>query len=232
MSEQELLSIEEVAARLNVSVEKLNHWVKQDKFPCQIKKGKMAFSDTAIKTWLEDNLKAAHNKLTAEHQSLQTPPPRRGRSMFDFILRGGVFYNIDGATPQDVITNALNAMPLPNYCNKAGVIEQILERESIVSTALGNGVAVPHARNPLMEHEDDERIAICFLRHPIDFRALDREPVTALFIMMSHARRSHLQMLQRISFFCSQDDFIAMLKRRAQKEEIFEYLDAHRQVID
>lgn len=68
-----------------------------------------------------------------------------------------------------------------------GVIEDeepfyqaVLDREAIVSTGIGMGVAIPHAKLPSFEHFF---IAVARLRHGVDWNALDKEPVRLVFMI-------------------------------------------------
>ena len=224
------LKIEEVASMLNVSVDTLNRWVDHDRFPCSTVNGEMFFSEEEISEWMRFHRDSARQKLS--ERGIAAVPPRAGRGLVDLVMRGGIFYQVAGELPAQAIASAVGQMHLPESCDRQKLIELMQEREKVISTAIGAGIAVPHARNPVLENEDDERVAIAFLRSPVDFRALDRVPVSVLFIMLSANRRTHLQMLQRIGFFASQDDFLALLRRRAPREEICAYLEAHRQVTD
>lgn len=59
-------------------------------------------------------------------------------------------------------------------------LQAIIEREKIVSTGIGMGVAIPHAKFPTFNHFF---IAIGILRKPIDWHALDRAPVRIVFMI-------------------------------------------------
>lgn len=232
MADQEYYSASEAAKYLNVSLETLKHWVRQDKFPCLTRSGEMVFSKKSIEDWLSGHLESAQQRLVSVGNMVRSSTPRAGHAMFDLLLRGRIGYQLPGSTPTEVIANAVAEMTLPDYCNREEVTSLIQERENIFSTAIGRGIAVPHARNPILKNETDEMLGLFFLKYPIDFKALDREPVSVIFLMLSAGRRSHLQMLQRIGFFCAQDEFLELLKRQPIREEILEYFNDHRQVID
>ncbi len=233
MGTEKLLHINEVATMLNVSVEVLSNWVESEKFPCQSIDGKMSFCKEEILRWQESHLESAQKRLSENLSMSTNAKPRPGRSLFDFIKRGGVHYNIAGKTIGEVLENSMAVMPLPSLdIDRSTLTDTIKEREKIITTAIGRGVAIPHTRTPVLNSPDDERVGLFFLRNPVDFRALDRMPVSTLFIMLSCERRTHLQILQRIGYFCSQRAFTELLERRASQSEILEYLDVHRQIIE
>ena len=52
----------------------------------------------------------------------------------------------------------------------------LLARESLGSTGIGDGVAIPHVRNPVVLHVSEPVVTLSFLETPIDFHALDGKP--------------------------------------------------------
>jgi PTS system nitrogen regulatory IIA component len=78
------------------------------------------------------------------------------------------------------------------------IFDALLQRERLGSTGVGRGIAIPHARIAGLA-----RIAAVFaqLDEPIDFDALDGEPVDLVFVLLApeHAGADHLKALARIS---------------------------------
>ncbi|WP_369062452.1 PTS sugar transporter subunit IIA [Caulobacter sp. 73W] len=78
-------------------------------------------------------------------------------------------------------------------------LDALLEREAAGSTGVGQGVAVPHARLPGL---DRMRAVVVRLEQPIDFDAVDDQPVdlmVALFAPSEAASSEHLRALARVS---------------------------------
>ncbi|MGE3172947.1 MAG: PTS sugar transporter subunit IIA [Planctomycetota bacterium] len=84
--------------------------------------------------------------------------------------------------------------------------KKLLERESIGSTGLGNGVAVPH-----LKHDDIERpsLVLARARTPIEWQSIDGRPVSIMFLVISSAAdpEAHLQCLRWISTLARNADF-------------------------
>jgi PTS system nitrogen regulatory IIA component len=81
-------------------------------------------------------------------------------------------------------------------CRK--IFDTLLQRERLGSTGVGRGIAIPHGRVAALQ-----RIMSVFARleEPIDFDALDDEPVDLIFLLLApeHAGADHLKALARIS---------------------------------
>jgi PTS system nitrogen regulatory IIA component len=88
------------------------------------------------------------------------------------------------------------------------------------STAVGDGIAVPHVRNPVVLHLSRPMVALCFLETPVDYGALDGIPVHALFAVISPTVKAHLHILSRLTFALRNPDFKALILRQAPRDEI------------
>jgi PTS system nitrogen regulatory IIA component len=141
-------------------------------------------------------------------------------SLAELIERGGVYYNIAGTHPVEVLNEATKAMSLPKSLDRESLLTAILEREALMPTALGHGVAIPHPRNSMLTDSSSQRVAVFFLKSPVAYNALDRKPVSVLFLILSSDAKSHLATLASISHLCRQDDFLEFLEKRPSKEEL------------
>jgi nitrogen PTS system EIIA component len=143
-----------------------------------------------------------------------------GISLASLIERGGVYYNIGGTSPVEVLNEATKAMALPKGLDRDKLLTAILEREALMPTALGHGVAIPHPRNSMLTDPQAQRVAVFFLKSPVSYNALDRKPVSVLFMILSADARSHLATLAAVSHLCQRPDFLAFLAERPTKEEL------------
>ena len=82
--------------------------------------------------------------------------------------------------------------------NDRKIFETLLERERLGTTGVGNGIAIPHGKQP-----DFKRLYGFFARldKPIDFDAIDEQPVDLIFLLLAPegAGADHLKALARVS---------------------------------
>jgi nitrogen PTS system EIIA component len=145
-------------------------------------------------------------------------------SLSVLVDRGGVYYNIGGANPVEALNEATKAISLPKGLERESLLTAILEREALMPTALGHGVAIPHPRNTLLKDAESQRVAVFFLKTPIAYNALDRKPVSVLFLILSFDAKSHLATLAAISHLCQSPGFLDFLATRPSKEELVQRL--------
>src|SRR5262249_48316043 len=91
---------------------------------------------------------------------------------------------------------------------------------NLQSTGIGEGIAIPHVRNPIVLHVPRPTVTLCFLDRPIDFGALDGKPVHVLFAMVSPTVRAHLRLLSRLSFALHDAGFKKAVLCKASRDEI------------
>jgi nitrogen PTS system EIIA component len=151
-------------------------------------------------------------------------------SLAALIERGGVYYNIAGSTPVEVLNEATKAMAMPKSLDREGLLTAILEREALMPTALGHGIAIPHPRNSMLSDSGAQRVAVFYLKSPVPYNALDRKPVSVLFLILSADARSHLATLAAVSHLCQDPDFLDFLAKRPSKEELIARIAAAEEV--
>ena len=100
------------------------------------------------------------------------------------------------------------------------LIKVLTDREALASTAIGEGVAIPHGKLP-----DMERIVTCLGRAPdgVDFDSMDGKP-THIFIVMvapENSTGAHLKALARISRVFRDSDFLQRLLEAPNADEMF-----------
>ena len=73
-------------------------------------------------------------------------------------------------------------LPLPPEQDRATLLSVLEAREAMGSTGIGDGIAIPHVRNPIVMHIDHAFVTLALLRQPVEFDAIDGQPVHALFM--------------------------------------------------
>lgn len=140
--------------------------------------------------------------------------------LIELVDRGGVFYNLSGDSIEDVLADLVATIPLPKDLDSAELLQAILEREALMPTAVGHGIAIPHPRSPRITDPKEQFVSVCFLQKPIDYQALDGKPVGTLILILSASAKLHLRTLSRVSFLCQQPSFQHLLEQRASREEL------------
>jgi PTS system nitrogen regulatory IIA component len=84
-----------------------------------------------------------------------------------------------------------------------------------MTTAVGNGIALPHPRSPLITDPAGQFVRLAYTEQDLDWEALDGKPVHTVILIISASPRMHLHTLSRLNFFCQQESFRMQLRNRA-----------------
>lgn len=120
-------------------------------------------------------------------------------SLADALRLGGVHRDLAGAGKAEILRAVVDRLPLPRQVDREQLHRVLLAREALGSTALGNGVAIPHPRNPIVLRVQRPLVAICYLDPPVDFEAADGKPVHTLVTLVTPTTRAHLHLLARVA---------------------------------
>jgi PTS system nitrogen regulatory IIA component len=106
------------------------------------------------------------------------------------------------------------------------VLEVLMQRERLGSTGVGNGIAIPHGKLARLE-----RLFGVFARleRPIDFEALDGQPVDLVFLLLAPegAGADHLKALARIARLLRDSEVAQKLRESRDAEALYAVLACH-----
>jgi PTS system nitrogen regulatory IIA component len=134
---------------------------------------------------------------------------------------GGVNYGVVGTDKSSVMHSVVHALNLPDEIDRSFLHQILMSRESLGSTGIGDGIAIPHVRNPIVLHIPGSMISLCYLEKAVDFGALDGQPVSILFTLISPTVRTHLNLLSKLSFALSDAQFKTIIKQKSSADVIF-----------
>jgi PTS system nitrogen regulatory IIA component len=143
-------------------------------------------------------------------------------SLFTLINRGGVYSGLAGTGAREILTALVNNLQLPpdTALDRRQLLKAALEREDLMTTAIGRGIALPHPRNPPVTDSAHQFVAIAFPEAPVNWNALDGEKVYAAIFIVSASPKLHLSTLSKINYLCQQESFRELLAKHASQEEL------------
>lgn len=131
---------------------------------------------------------------------------------------------------KDELLRTMVALVAPSSAvlDEEALLAAVLEREALISTGVGQGIALPHARTDAV---NGTVIAFASMEEPVEYQSLDGEPVRlVLFIAgTSEERRGHVRLLSRASRVFADEPTrkkLAAAKTPAEVLETFEEAEA------
>lgn len=216
------LSVKVAANLLNVSEKTIYRWIKQGVIPAYRINEHVRFNRAELLEW------ATSRRIQISPEIFQEEEPGKVLlpSLSEALKSGGVAYRVGGKDKPSVLRAVVDILNLPEEVDREFLYQVLLARETLGSTGIGDGIAIPHVRNPVVLHVSRPTMTLCFLEHPIDYLAIDGQPVNTLFTLISPTVRAHLHLLSRLSFALQDKDFKAALKRQVSREELMALLVA------
>jgi PTS system nitrogen regulatory IIA component len=210
------LSIRDLTKLLDVPESTVTRWIKQRSLPAQHVGGHYRVNRAELLEWATANQVRVSLELFDRLEADAEAAP----SLAEALESGGIFHGLQDTNKDDALRAVVQILPLPDGVDRELLLRLFLAREASASTAIGNGIAIPHVRNPIVLHVSRPTVTLAFLEQPIDFGALDGKPVHVLFSIISPTNRSHLQLLSRLSFALHDAQLRETVVRRATREEI------------
>ncbi len=146
--------------------------------------------------------------------------------LMDIVVKDAIIPELKPANRDGVITEMVEALVSAGCVaeeQREEVTKAIIRRENKGSTGFGHGVAVPHVK-----HADIKtmHIAIGNSAEGIDFKALDREPVYSVVLLLSPEDQpeNHLDAMEAIFSSLSQDTFRRFLRQASNADDVITLL--------
>jgi PTS system nitrogen regulatory IIA component len=143
-------------------------------------------------------------------------------TLADALVAGGIFYGLPGENVETALRAVVASMPLPEDFDREMLLNMFLSREHLGSTVVGDGIAIPHPRYPVVIGVPGPQATLCHLEHAIDFGAGDGRPVETLFVLVSPTARWHSRLLTQVARALANGHFRDLITRKAPADVIVE----------
>ena len=187
--ENEILTIEEVALFLRVSERTVYDWAQKGKIPCGRLGSSWRFKRSEILKWIEQKLGTPNKTLSQESVTLDQVLSEERCVLLNSKTKEGAF---------DTLITLL--AHTPEVESETELREAIFSRESLMSTGIGLGIGIPHARIPSVA---SIVMALGVCRTPLkDYTSIDDTPVNVI-AMVAAGKEQHSKYIKLLAVLCS-----------------------------
>jgi len=142
----------------------------------------------------------------------------------EFLDKGGIKIGLNSAEKEDVLKELVDVLAgVEEIGDKKSIVKALVERESLGSTGIGQGIAIPHGKTDRVK----ELVAVLGIsRKGVNFEALDGEAVYIFFLLVAPKETAgpHLKALAQISRLLRDSYFCELLKRCKTADEVYELI--------
>ena len=220
------LKVAELADAAGISEKTVLFWIKDMGLPAHKQDDRYRINRVDLLEWA-----TTHGITIPPEIFVVNNETNRLATISEALQHGGIFYELPGATPESALREVVFRLHLPPSLDPEFLLQTLLAREALGSTAFGNGIAIPHVRNPIVGQTGESAISLCFLKNPIDFDAVDGQPVTILFTLVTPNVKEHLHLLAKLAFLLHDQPFQELLHRPASETEIMTAIRALEETI-
>lgn len=205
----DLLTPKQLAEYLQLSERTIYRMLERGQLPAIRVGAQWRFKKSAVDYWLDILM----NRMPAAELQAIRQNTGEGIALAAVLGEANARIVLPAGTRREVVGALVEHIQFPEPVDRAALVERVLEREALCSTALPDGAALLHTERwgarVLARHD---LVALGRLPAPMDFEALDATPTDVLVLVLAHTDRNHLLLLAKMARLCREPDFLAGLR--------------------
>ena len=220
-TENEIMTLREVAAYLKLPEKKVEKMVRKKEIPATLIAKEWRFMRSVVDDWLMSKMQVIpHNDLAMLIESGTDILPISRLTRGDFILM-----DIHPGIKAEVLRQLIRPLVESGIiADEEAFLEKLIQREKLLSTSIGKGVAIPHIREPRQNPSGlpDFLVGIC--REGTDFESPDGAKTHIFFLLCTDSEVVHIKIMAKIAAFLRTPQIIERLIGAGSKEEVIKIL--------
>jgi PTS system nitrogen regulatory IIA component len=214
------LTVRQAAAYFGVEEGTVRRWIAERDLPVHRAGERLHLNAIEVWEWaVERGVPVSRRLLEEAQRSPEAVPP-----LPELVRAGGVHRDLEGEDKNAVLAAIVGRLPLPAEVDREHLLAVLEAREALGSTGIGDGIAIPHVRNPILLHVGRPFVALCLLRRPVDFQSIDGKPVHAVFLVVSPSVPAHLRILAELGYALRDAELRKLLQTQAADDAILRRL--------
>lgn len=217
-----VMTLQEVAVYLKVSEKTITRMVQAGELPGLKVSNQWRFVRVVIDDWMTRRMYRQATEQLAE----VIRPPHEDLSLPVLLTRNRIIMALQAGAKEDVLGQLVAPLAEEELVvDRDRYLAALIGREEIVSTAIGDGVAIPHARDP--EHaalaQSCMTLGIC--RDGMPFGAIDGKSTRLFFLMGGTSTETHLRLVARTMLFLRQPGVIDGLVAASTVDDVVHLIE-------
>ncbi len=213
------LQFEDVTNLLHISKATLEKWMEKKSVPYYTISGTPRFNRQELEEWLMESVAKDRDLPMGENDDGASTWNKY--CLYRAIHKGLVIDGVASTSKEQIIHLVMEEAASQLRINPEIVAEMLIERENLMSTAVGAGIAVPHTRDFLL-HDYTDAAVVVYLDNPIDWGAVDGSLTETLIFLFACDDKRHLNLLAKVAHFTTMKETRDLLKQKPSKEKLLE----------
>jgi len=223
-NETELMTVAEVAEYLKLAERTVLNMIHRKEIPAMKIASQWRFVKSVIDDWILSKIRPV-NKVKIESTKDYIPIGRLLKKEF-------IIMDLKPGKKEDILNNLISPLVEIGYIqNKEYYISQMMQRENIISTGIGNGMAIPHIRNISENPPGINAIVAGVCKEGTDFESLDKTKTHLFFLVCSDNEIIHVRIIARLSLiFNDSKNINRFLKAKSKNEFLNLFIKVNHQL--
>jgi PTS system nitrogen regulatory IIA component len=213
---------------LGADVRRVERMAQRGEIPCQKVGGQFRFNRAEVTEWLQRSVGGMSDEHLAEVDAGMTEQRQAPQDevIITPLLRVEAVTTSLGSRTKDSTLRELAALAQKTglVLDPQELVEAVIHREELHSTAMEGGIAIPHPRRPLPYAIAEPILVVARTTQGIVFGAPDSRLTDLFFLTASQDDRHHLHILARLCRMLYDPDFIARLHEAETPREMVELM--------
>jgi len=206
------IGVRELAEHMRVSEKTIYRMLYDNQLPFGLKiGGQWRFRRDAIDNWISDQTQGGGDSKKINYSI----------TFIDALQHGTVLYRIHGDNRDEALDAILDAVPRSPGFDHDNIKLSVLMRESLAPSCLG-GVGCMSISPDHPVNMDISQVLLAFLERPTDFKALDRQPAQAIFLILGANSCEQLILETRLRRLLMEKMFIQDLLVQPGRKELLQ----------
>ncbi|HEV3202833.1 MAG TPA: PTS sugar transporter subunit IIA [Gemmataceae bacterium] len=222
----ETMDLEELANYLQRDKREVSKMVNRGYLPGRKIGGEWRFARAEINYWIETQLPDYTAKQLEDLETREVPLEKRGTLLAGYLHPNQMAVPLLASTRASVFKELVNlADQTGNVYDPEAILEAIRQREEMGTTALVNGVAIPHPRRPLPQALGETVVAYGRTTSGIPFGAPHGGLTDIFFLVCCRDEKTHMRILARLSRLLLLRDFVNDLRSAESSPETWAVIE-------
>lgn len=210
------LTVRQAAAYFGVDDQVVRRWIADRNLPVHRADERLHLNAIEVWEWaVAHGVPVSRRLLEDARRTPDTAPP-----LSELVELGGIHRGVAGGEKSAVLAGLVAGLPLPPEVDREFLLTVLEAREAMGSTGIGDGIAIPHVRNPILLHVKRPFVSLFLLDRPVAFDAIDGKPVHALFVVVAPSVPVHLRTLAHLGHALRDPALRRLLSDRSADDRI------------
>ena len=225
----EIMTLAEVAQYLQLAEKTVLRMAQRGDIPAAKIASQWRFMRPVIRDWL------AGQMLTIHSSELESLASKENAILpLHEVLRPNLMvFNISPGPKESILKQLVIPLQKTGFARDPSILLQsLIERERMMTTAVGHGIAMPHPRTPIAGMFAEPVIVLGLCPKGTNFEAVDDQLTHIFFLICATREEIHLQLMAKVSWLSRHDDIMSQIKQASSGQQVIDIITKTAKKID